>query len=252
MTVPPSQREVAAFLARLAGAAPVETHISLVFLGATTAWKLKKAVRLSFLDFTAVAARRHFAERELVLNAPAAPGLYRDVVPVLRGADGGLRFGTATEAPAAIEWVLRMARVPASDFLDRIAVAGGLGPTLLDATADAVAAWHARAPRRAVADPGAEMQRIAAGNAVAAREAGLDPVVVAAWEGTVMTTLRTLSPWLARRARAGFLRRAHGDLHLGNLCLWEGKPVTFDALEFDEALASIDLGYDLAFLLMGG
>ena len=54
----------------------------------------------------------------------------------------------------------------------------------------------------------------------------------------------------ARRARDGFVRRAHGDLHLGNLCLWHGRPVPFDALEFDEAMATIDLGYDLAFLLM--
>ena len=53
----------------------------------------------------------------------------------------------------------------------------------------------------------------------------------------------------ARRA-PGFVRRAHGDLHLGNLCLWQGRPVPFDALEFDEALATIDLAYDLAFLLM--
>ena len=57
-------------------------------------------------------------------------------------------------------------------------------------------------------------------------------------------------PWLAQRARDGFVRRAHGDLHLGNLCLWQGRPVPFDALEFDEAMATIDLGYDLAFLLM--
>jgi hypothetical protein len=59
-----------------------------------------------------------------------------------------------------------------------------------------------------------------------------------------------MAPWLTRRERDGFVRRAHGDLHLGNLCLWEGRPVPFDALEFDEAMATIDLGYDLAFLLM--
>jgi predicted kinase len=56
--------------------------------------------------------------------------------------------------------------------------------------------------------------------------------------------------WLAERSAAGCVRRCHGDLHLGNVCLWEGKPVAFDALEFDEELATIDVGYDLAFLLM--
>ncbi len=56
--------------------------------------------------------------------------------------------------------------------------------------------------------------------------------------------------WRDARAAAGFVRRCHGDLHLGNLCLWRGRPVLFDALEFDEALATIDVAYDLAFLLM--
>ena len=59
-----------------------------------------------------------------------------------------------------------------------------------------------------------------------------------------------LRDWLDARGRSGFVRRAHGDLHLGNMCLWHGRPVLFDALEFDEAMATIDLGYDLGFLLM--
>ncbi len=65
-----------------------------------------------------------------------------------------------------------------------------------------------------------------------------------------IAALDNIAPWLAERSRTGFVRRAHGDLHLGNLCLWHGRPVPFDALEFDEAMATIDLGYDLAFLLM--
>ncbi len=63
-------------------------------------------------------------------------------------------------------------------------------------------------------------------------------------------TIEARQAWLAARAAAGFVRRCHGDLHLGNLCLWEGAPVAFDALEFDEAMATIDVGYDLGFLLM--
>jgi aminoglycoside phosphotransferase family enzyme len=80
LSVPAAQAETAALLHRLSGAAPVETHISLVYRGADTVWKLKKAVRLPFLDFTQADARRRFAERELALNGHAAPGLYRDVV----------------------------------------------------------------------------------------------------------------------------------------------------------------------------
>ncbi|MGH7042084.1 MAG: AAA family ATPase [Acetobacteraceae bacterium] len=251
MSIPPAQIEVVTWLRHLAEADPVETPISLVFLGRDTAWKLKKAVRLSFLDFTDPAARRHFARRELALNAPAAPGLYRDVAPVVRGAGGRLAFGTGDgDGQPVLDWVLRMARVPPGDFLEAIAAAGGLDAGLLDATADAVAAYHTACPRVAVADPLAQLKAITTGNAVAARGAGLDAAVVAEWEQTIMAALDLLGPWLAARARAGFVRRAHGDLHLGNLCLWQGRPVPFDALEFDEAMATIDLGYDLAFLLM--
>jgi aminoglycoside phosphotransferase family enzyme len=94
MAAPPEQAEATAFLQRLAGASPVETHISLVFVGHDTVWKLKKAVRLAFLDFSDVEARRHFSLRELELNQKAAPGMYRDVVPLVR------RLGTSDGAGA--------------------------------------------------------------------------------------------------------------------------------------------------------
>jgi uncharacterized protein len=245
VSVPPGQEESAALLRGLAGSDPVETHISLVFLGAETVWKLKKAVRLSFLDFSTLEARKHFCERELALNAPAAPGLYRDVVPIVRRADGTL---AVAEAGTVVDWVLRMARVPASDFLDRMADEGRIGPEVLDAVADAVAAYHRLLPP--LPNASADMGWMARGNVQAALDAGLPADLVADWGSAIQGSLAAVSPWLVRRGADGFIRRAHGDLHLGNLCLWRGKPVPFDGLEFDEALATIDLGYDLAFLLM--
>jgi hypothetical protein len=94
------------------------------------------------------------------------------------------------------------------------------------------------------------MRHVAEGNARSARDAGLPEPAVQAWQTRILGELDDIAPWLAQRERDGFVRRAHGDLHLGNLCLWQGRPVPFDALEFDEAMATIDLGYDLAFLLM--
>lgn len=234
---------MAAFLAGLAGREAVETHISAVFVGQDTVYKLKKAVRLGFLDFTGVEDRRRFLERELELNAPFAPGLYRDVVQVGRGPAGlGLGGGEA------VDWVLRMAPVPPADFLDEVARAGGMDPALLTAVADAVAAMHAAQVPVGDADPVGRMRRVVEGNAGAARDAGIATGAVDAWRQGVLAALEEAAP--ALRARAGLVRRAHGDLHLGNLLLWEGRPVPFDALEFDEGLATIDPGYDLAFLLM--
>jgi aminoglycoside phosphotransferase family enzyme/predicted kinase len=239
------QSETVALLTRLAGAPPVETHISYLFLGLDTVWKLKKAVRLPFVDFTRVEDRQRFCERELALNAPAAPGLYRDVVPIVRQPDGSLAVGGDG---TVVDWVVRMARVPAGDFLDVKAAASGLPPALLDRIADAVAAWHQSLPPVRGLRP--DMEAIAQGNVDSAIAAGLVEAEVLAWRDAMLAGLRARASWSDARAVAGFVRRCHGDLHLGNLCLWQGKPVLFDALEFDEALATIDVAYDLAFLLM--
>ena len=247
MSIPAEQTEVAAFLRRLAGADPIETHISLVYVGADTVWKLKKSVRLSFLDFTRLDDRRQFTERELALNQAAAPGLYRDVVPIRRAPDGSLTLDGADDCPG-VDWVLRMSRIESDDFLPDVAAQGRLDPPLLDAIGDAIAAYHTAIPPSPAEQP--DMRQTAIGNASAARDANLPAETVSRWEAVVLAEVDRLSDWARARSAAGFVRRGHGDLHLGNLCLWQGRPVPFDALEFDERLATIDLGYDIAFLLM--
>ncbi len=252
MTVPPDQQEVVRYLTGLSGGPPTQTHISAVFIGADTVWKLKKAVRLPFLDFSSLAAREHFLRRELELNKPAAPGLYRDVVAVSRRPDGTLALDgdAALDGDTAIDWVLRMAPVPGGDFLDVIAAGGTLTPRLLDDLGDCVAAYHAALPPVPNWDSANALLRITEGNARSALAAGLPAADIAVWRDRMEAAIEARRGWLTERSYSGCVRRCHGDLHLGNVCLWNGRPVLFDALEFDEALATIDVGYDLAFLLM--
>jgi aminoglycoside phosphotransferase family enzyme len=237
------------FLRDLSGAPPKETHISAVFVGKDTVWKLKKAVRLPFLDFTSLSARRHFLQRELALNRPAAPEIYRDVAAVVRRSDGSLAV-SADEGETPIDWVLRMTPVPEQDFLDAMAARGVLGPEIQDALGDCIAQYHAGLRPVFGWDSLGALLRTAEGSARSAVEVGLARDAVLHWLDGVREELHERAPWLAGRADAGSVRRCHGDLHLGNLCLWRGKPVPFDALEFDEELATTDVGYDLAFLLM--
>ena len=194
------------FLSREAEAPPVETHISYIFLGQDTVWKLKKAVRLPFLDFTRLEDRHRFCQRELALNAPAAPGLYRDVIPVVRHRDGLLGFGGDGEV---LDWVVRMARVPAGDFLDVLAAEGGLTPPLLDQIADAVAEFHMSLPPVRGVRP--NMETIAQGNVPSALSAGLPEDDVIAWRDAMLAGLGALAGRRDARAASGFVRRCHGD-----------------------------------------
>ena len=73
MTVPPAQAATAALLARLAGGPPVETHISAVFLGADTVWKLRRAVKLAFVDFTTLAEQLRPAVVTISTAKPVRP-----------------------------------------------------------------------------------------------------------------------------------------------------------------------------------
>ncbi len=246
MAIPAEQQPTAALLQRLSGSAPIETHISAVFAGADEVWKLRKAVVLPFLDFSSLAERHRAALRELELNAPHAPGLYREVVSVTRGADGALTLGGDGQP---VDWVVRMARVPAADFFDAIAARGDLTPALLDALADAVVAYHDALPPVA-RDQTEVLRDIVLGNQRSAQAAGIDAAAVQRWTDAALAALSQREPWLRAREAAGYVRRAHGDLHLGNLCMWRGAPVPFDALEFNEDLATIDVAYDFAFLLM--
>jgi aminoglycoside phosphotransferase family enzyme/predicted kinase len=246
MTIPAVQRGAAALLSRLTGSAtPVETHISAVFVGQERVLKLKKAVNLGFLDFTAPEARRRFTEREMALNAPAAPGLYRAVHGIPESADRLI----AADDRAAAEWVLEMAPVPPADFLDAVAARGALDTAMQDALGDAFATLQASYPVARGVDAAARFRAVLRGNARSALAAGLPAARIIPWRRAGGRALRHLAPLLQRRAAEGHLRRCHGDLHLGNLLLWEGHPTPFDALEFDEDLATIDTGYDLAFLI---
>lgn len=247
-----AQRPVADWLSRpeAHGGASVETvvtHISRVYLAGDRALKLKRAVRANYLDFTTSRARERFCRRELAVNA-AAGALYRGVRPVLRDGDGFRLGEIGAAAPDAVDWVVEMARFDRRFELDRLLDAGAFDLRLADRVADAVAAMHAAAPRvHDPAYPGTRIDQIA--GAVADGAPALAGAAEA-WAAAARAEAGRIRRLLAARGRAGRVRRCHGDLHLGNLVLLDGHPTPFDALEFDEALAITDTGYDIAFLVM--
>lgn len=252
------QADVLAFLAEpqsYAGLMPppqrverIDTHGAVVFLAGDEAFKVKRAVKLAYLDFSTLEARRRLSEREVEINRPAAPQIYLGTIPVTREAGGGLALDGAGEA---VEWAVRMARFPERDVLIEVAARGGIDPATARALGDMVAQMHAAAPIAAAGEGAAVEEVIASIHDTVGRsvERGLLDVS-RRLDADFDRQIARSADVRRRRADAGFVRRCHGDLHLGNIVLWKGRPVPFDAIEFDERIATIDTLYDLAFLLM--
>jgi len=247
-----SQDEVLTFLGdpKTYGGEPVrriDTHAASVFLAAERALKIKRAVRFPFLDYSTLGKRKEACAAELAVNTPYAPEIYKRVIPITREADGRLSIaGQGTP----VEWAVEMRRFDESRTLDHCA--GGIDEALADALGRAVAAAHARAP------PVEAAPWIAAVGSYSDEQAEVferHPEIFAREEiDTLAAASRAayqrIVPLLRERGRRGLIRRIHGDLHLGNIVLIEGKPVLFDAVEFSDIIAAGDVLYDLAFLLM--
>jgi aminoglycoside phosphotransferase family enzyme/predicted kinase len=228
----------------------VDTHIAHVFLAGPRAYKLKRAVRLPFLDFSTLDRRRAACEAELRINRRTAPDYYHRLVPVTRAAGGVLALDGDGDT---VDWVVEMKRFPDGSLLDEIARRDGVDAGLANALAAAVAAFHGRAEVRQDFAGADEIRRTHDMNMQ--RIEAFSPLV---FDGGQVATLRdaTAAGWrqaaeiLDRRRETGMVRYCHGDLHLRNIFLDGGRPVLFDAIEFDDRLAIIDVMYDIAFLVM--
>ena len=249
------QAAVIAFLADPAshGGAAVEridTHASIVFLAGERAYKLKRAVRFSYLDYSTPALREQACRAELALNRRTAAELYEEVCPIARAPDGRLALGGPG---AAIDWVVVMRRFDQETLFDRMAERGQLSTTLMFDLAEQIARFHAAAEIDSESGGAPGMAATTASDAHnlrAAVPATLDAAGVEALIAATQATLARVALLLDARRRAGKVRHCHGDLHLRNICLVAGRSTLFDCVEFNRLISNIDVLYDLSFLLM--
>jgi uncharacterized protein len=248
------QKEVLEYLGTAAAhglkTAPVriDTHCSVIFLAGKNVYKIKRAIKLPFLDYSSLEKRKLFCEREFVINHGFAPKLYKGVVAIRRDADG-LCLGGSGEA---VEWAVHLRRFDENRTLDRLAEAGELDGHTIHDLADVVSQAHAAA--KVVKD----------GHATEALENVLHETLheldqaphifprekVEELSRAMQVAFHDTRGLLTIREATGHVRRCHGDLHLRNIVLLDGKATLFDAIEFDESMATTDILYDLAFLLM--
>jgi aminoglycoside phosphotransferase family enzyme/predicted kinase len=230
-----------------------QTHSSVVFLAGPFAYKLKKPVRLGFLDFSTPELRRHFCQEEIRLNRRLAPHVYLAVEPVTEQ-DGRLRLGGSGEP---VEWAVKMVRLPdGASLLDRLR-RNEVGPEDVRRVARFLAEFHR------TADGGPHVAAFGRFEVVAenAREnfAQAEPHVGATLSRPVFDRLRALTeealdrlrPVIEARAGRGVPRDTHGDLHLDHVYFRDdGSPFAIDCIEFNERFRFADPVADLAFLVM--
>jgi aminoglycoside phosphotransferase family enzyme/predicted kinase len=233
-------------LALRLGARVIETHISWILLTPALAYKLKKPVRLAFLDYTTLRKRRHFCHEEVRANRRTAPSLYLGVARITGEASAPEIDG----AGPVLDYAVRMRRFADGALFSERLAAGTLAARDVDDLAAMLAAAHAAAPVR---------RRVTTGHAPPLRRAlaaleGVRPMLSAAEGAGLQAWLeagaRKLAPEWTLRRRSGHVRECHGDLHLDNIVDLDGAVAGFDAIEFDPALRWIDVAEDAAFPAM--
>jgi aminoglycoside phosphotransferase family enzyme len=229
-----------------------ETHGAIVFLAGDCAWKLKRAVRYPYMDYSTIDARKQMCERELAVNRRTASELYLSVRPIVRNENGKLEFGSENDTRDAEDWVVVMRRFEQADLLANMLRRDKFTPVLMRELAEVIADFHGEAEATPAFGGSASMSAAIDENAALLRK--LCPESFRAridlFNECNTTALERLTPLLDRRRDKGLVRRCHGDLHLNNICLIAGRPVLFDAIEFNDSFACIDVLYDLAFPLM--
>jgi aminoglycoside phosphotransferase family enzyme/predicted kinase len=233
-----------------------ETHISRVFLGERDVYKVKKPVQLGFLDFSTLALRREFCEREVVLNRRLAPDVYVGVVPITCSPRGSHAIDGSGPI---VEWAVHMRRLPDADAANVRLRAGSLRREHVRMLAELLAQFHAAARSDAetarYGDPSAIEQNVRE-NFEQTRPDALTHLsthefdALARWQLSFLERRRDL---LAARVKGGYVRDGHGDLRLEHCYLsqgQDGKVAIIDCIEFNERFRYGDVIADLAFLAM--
>ena len=230
----------------------IETHISYVFLTGSYAYKLKKAVNLGFLDFTTLKLRRFFCKEELRLNRRLAPQLYLDLVSV-GGTFQKPKVGIESDV---IEFAVKMRQFSQEGLLNYVLSSDKLTSDQVDELAISVAAFHQRIE---CARPEQDYGRASSIESSVHQNFAQIRVMLdspdndknlSQIEKWSLSEHEALLPVFTQRRKHNFIRECHGDLHLGNIALVDGRIQIFDCIEFNPSLRWIDTINETAFLVM--
>ncbi len=230
----------------------IQTHISYVLLTGDYAYKVKKSVNFGFLDFTTLEQRKHFCEEELRLNQRGAPHLYLEVLAITQEADQLALNGHGEP----IEYALKMRQFPQDALFTNLFEKGELTEKRMEELAWVVARFHAQAKTNNAIQNFGSMAQIRAAidqNYEQTKKYIGGPQTQEQFDQTQSYTdhfFEKQQEIFAQRVAHNRIREGHGDLHLGNICLWQDQILLFDCIEFNQAFRFVDVMYDVAFVVM--
>lgn len=225
----------------------VETHISWLLLAGAFAYKVKKPLKLDFLDFSTLERRKFYCEEEIRLNRPWAPAIYLDVVPITI-ADGQPHVAGDGRP---VEFAVRMRRFDERLRLDRQLEDGDLSAADMKELGHAIAARHEGASRASMSRQRyLRLTREFIFDNFDALDGAIEPAQLGPLREWTLAELERVENLIAERFDEGFVRDCHGDLHLANLVRLPDGITTFDCIEFSDGLRQIDVVCDIAFLVM--
>jgi len=244
--------EASAYQQEISAVSIVETHISWVLLTGKYAYKIKKPVNFGFLDFSTLEKRRFFCYEEVRLNRRLAPELYLDVVPITETPDQPKMGGTGE----AIEYAVKMIQFPTGYTLSERAERGQLGSNEIDQITAIIADFHETVDRADDASLYGSSECIE--HWFVENFDHIGPLLV---DDNHKQQLQAIQTWgnlewsnkaglMRLRKQQGYVRECHGDLHLSNMTLINGKVTLFDCIEFNPKLRWIDVISEVAFLVI--
>ena len=230
----------------------LHTHGSLVFIVPPLVYKVKKPVNFGFLDFSTLAKRRYFCEREVELNSRLSPGIYLGVEPITRDGEG---FAFNGSGPA-VEYAVKMRRLAPEGFLHTRLQAGTAGEPDLERVAATLVEFYQKQPSTPeIAEWGkVEKLRISTDENFSQTEVFVGKTLTRAAFDAIRAFMNDCYDRrrgvFEKRVAAGWIRDCHGDLHLDHIHLADGETRIYDCIEFNDRFRHLDVASDVAFLAM--
>ncbi|MBD1938721.1 bifunctional aminoglycoside phosphotransferase/ATP-binding protein [Microcoleus sp. FACHB-68] len=230
----------------------IQTHSSFVLLTGNYVYKIKKPVNFGLLDYSTLAKRRFFCERELLLNQRGAPDVYLEVLPVTQ-LGSQFQLGGVGEP---VEYALKMRQVPQEALFVNLLQRGLLTEQHLEELGRCVANFHEKSLTNEWVRSFGNLSQIR--EAIEQNYQRTEKYIEWLLSQEQFADIRRFTDnfftqnqaLFDNRIEKNWIRECHGDLHLSNIAWCQDKVLLFDCIEFNDRLRCVDVMFDLAYAVV--